>query len=187
MKIYTKTGDKGETSLIYGERVLKDDARVEAYGTCDEANSLIGLAMVAIPKEEKWKDFLKTFHLIQTKLFHVGAELATPKGRKVAWPITEDDVLYLEKKIDQWDKSLESLANFVLPGGSQAGATLHLARAVVRRAERKTIAINRNEEVNPIVIQYLNRLSDLLFVAARYANDQLGQAEPNLHEERSGE
>src|SRR5699024_10066184 len=149
MKIYTKTGDQGETSLIYGQRVLKSDERVEAYGTCDEANSWIGLALAEIPDEEPWLDFLNTFHLIQTKIFHVGSELATPRGKKVAWPITIEDVLFLEQRIDQWESSLEPLAHFVLPGGSRAGATLHVARTVVRRAERKAILIGETDQVNP--------------------------------------
>jgi len=186
MKIYTKSGDKGETSLIYGLRVSKNAERVEAYGTCDEANSFIGLALSYIPKESKWKSFLNTFHIVQTKLFHVGAELATPNGKKVAWPILEEDVAHLEKAIDEWDSTLDPLTNFVLPGGSQAGAALHTARTVVRRAERKAISIRQEEEVSPIVIKYLNRLSDFLFVAARYVNRELGTIEPTLHEEKNG-
>src|SRR5699024_4993451 len=130
-----------------------------------------------------WLDFLNTFHLIQTKIFHVGSELATPRGKKVAWPITIEDVLFLEQRIDQWESSLEPLAHFVLPGGSRAGATLHVARTVVRRAERKAILIGETDQVNPVVIQYLNRLSDCLFIAARYVNRQFGQIEPALHEE----
>lgn len=184
MKIYTKSGDKGETSLVYGLRVPKNSDRVEAYGTCDEANSFIGLALSDIPNEGKWKDLLEIFHIVQTKLFHVGSELATPNGKKVAWPISNVDVSYLEEKIDQWDAGLDPLTTFVLPGGSKAGATLHVARTVVRRAERMAITIRQEEDVNPIVIQYLNRLSDFLFVAARYVNRELGRIEPNLHEEK---
>ncbi|RKD21012.1 ATP:cob(I)alamin adenosyltransferase [Ammoniphilus oxalaticus] len=185
MKIYTKSGDKGETSLVYGQRVPKDNERVEAYGACDEANSFIGVAMAEIPTEGRWGHFQKAFHVIQTKLFHVGAELSTPSGKKVTWPITAEDVLFLEQKIDQWELSLEPLSKFILPGGSKAGAMLHVARTVVRRAERRAISIGRMEEVNPIVIQYLNRLSDLLFIAARYVNCQLGKPEPTLHEASS--
>lgn len=187
MKIYTKTGDKGETSLIYGERVAKDDARVEAYGTCDEANSLIGLALVDVPRDERWDDFLETLRRVQTTLFHVGSELATPSGKKAPRSLAEEDVLFLENKIDQWNASLPPLFRFVLPGGGKVGATLHVARTVVRRAERKAISIGRKEPIHPLVIQYLNRLSDLLYVAARYANVQMGQAEQELQEERKGE
>jgi len=182
MKIYTKSGDKGETSLIYGQRVSKSDARVEAYGTCDEANSMIGLALSYLRNEyfEEKEYFLKVFHKIQTTLFHVGAELATPKGKTVKWTLSSDDVKELESVIDQWDAQLTPLTNFILPGGHEAGATLHVARTIVRRAERCAVVI---EEVNPNVLSYLNRLSDLLFVAARYINVQLGEKEKNLHEE----
>lgn len=182
MKIYTKSGDKGETSLVYGQRVPKNDARVEAYGTCDEANSLIGMALSFIPNEEKWKELLDIFHVVQTKLFHVGAELATPAGKKVGWPITDGDITFLEETIDKWDSTLPPLTNFVLPGGSKAGSTLHVARTVARRAERMAIAIQQQEEVNPVVIKYLNRLSDFLFVAARLVNREMGNPEPTLHD-----
>ncbi|WP_047152387.1 cob(I)yrinic acid a,c-diamide adenosyltransferase [Aneurinibacillus tyrosinisolvens] len=183
MKIYTKSGDKGETSLIYGVRVPKYDLRVDAYGTCDEANSAIGLALSYLPEEEEWTEFRSVFHIIQTKLFHVGAELATPAGKEVGWKLEEADVQFLEKSIDKWDEQLPALTNFVLPGGASSGAGLHFARTVVRRAERKAIALRESGEVNPTVIRYLNRLSDFLFVAARYANHKLGKIEPALHQE----
>ncbi|OAJ72972.1 cob(I)yrinic acid a c-diamide adenosyltransferase [Brevibacillus sp. SKDU10] len=182
MKIYTKTGDKGQTSLVYGVRVPKHAPRVEVYGTCDEANSHVGAAVSFLPKEHKWAELLETFHLIQTKLFHIGAELATPEGKKVGWPIVDEDVDYLEKQIDCLDAKLLPLTNFVLPGGHPAGAALHVARTVVRRAERGATQLMETEPINPIAIKYLNRLSDFLFVAARYVNSQLGEAEPNLHE-----
>jgi cob(I)alamin adenosyltransferase len=184
MKIYTKTGDKGTTSLIYGERVAKHDLRVEAYGTCDEANSAIGTALSKITAEtfSDAEDFLATFHKVQTVLFHVGAELATPKGKKVQWELKNEDIEMLEKKMDQWDEHLPQLTNFILPGGSEAGAQLHLARTIARRAER--IATSIGEDVNPIVLSYLNRLSDFLFVAARYVNFQLKADEKTLHEEK---
>lgn len=182
MKIYTKSGDKGETSLVYGQRVLKNDVRVEAYGTCDEANSIIGMALSFIPAEDNWKELLDIFRVVQTKLFHVGAEIATPKGKKVGWPIMEDDITFLEETIDRWDATLPPLTNFVLPGGSKAGSTLHVARTVARRAERMAIDIQQVEVVNPIVIKYLNRLSDFLFVAARLVNREMGKTEPTLHD-----
>ncbi|HJV45575.1 MAG TPA: cob(I)yrinic acid a,c-diamide adenosyltransferase [Bacillota bacterium] len=181
MKIYTKSGDKGETSLVYGDRVPKHSIRVEAYGTCDEANSMIGLALSNLPREEEWNSLQEIFHIIQTKLFHVGAELATPVGKKVGWPLVEEDVAFLEENIDQLDQTLPPLTNFILPGGSVAGAALHVARTMARRAERHAVAIAEVDEVNPVVIKYLNRLSDFLFVVARYVNVKLGKQEPTLH------
>jgi len=180
LKIYTKSGDKGETSLVFGERVPKNDPRVEAYGTCDEANSFIGLALSCLDQDEKWQQLRETFHVIQTKLFHIGSEFATPAGKKVSWPILEEDVLFLEREIDRLNAELSELTNFILPGGSLAGAALHVARTVVRRAERAAISIL--ESVNPITIKYLNRLSDYLFVAARYVNAKDGRSESILHQ-----
>ena len=182
MKIYTRTGDKGQTSLVYGTRVLKTDLRVEAYGTCDEANSMIGLALSHIHDLDfEGKDKLQqVFHVIQTDLFHVGAELATPEGKKVGWVLNKESITDMELYIDELNEELPPFKNFILPGGHPAGATLHVARTIVRRAERKAIAIG--EGVNPLVIAYLNRLSDLLFVAARFLNLRLGRLEPTLHE-----
>jgi cob(I)alamin adenosyltransferase len=182
MKIYTKTGDKGTTSLIYGQRVAKNDLRVEAYGTCDETNSMIGLALSQLNRENfQGKEIIeKAYHKIQTNLFHVGAELATPKGKEVKWCLTEADIAEMEKQIDEWDAVLPQLSNFILPGGHPAGAAFHVARTIARRAERCSVAMG--EEVNPLVLAYLNRLSDLLFVTARYVNHQLGQSEQTLHQ-----
>jgi cob(I)alamin adenosyltransferase len=182
MKIYTKTGDKGTTSLVYGQRVSKADRRVEAYGTCDEANSLIGLGLSYIKNEyfEERDEFESVFHKIQTTLFHVGAELATPAGKEVKWKVRKEDVDELEMTIDKWDSALSPLSNFILPGGHPAGAALHTARTVVRRAEREAVGVD--EEISPLVLSYLNRLSDFLFVAARYINNQLGEKELNLHQ-----
>jgi len=182
MKIYTKSGDKGETSLVYGVRVPKYSARVEAYGTCDEANSNIGLALSLLPETGEWQELRKVFHIVQTKLFHVGAELATPEGKKVGWPIQEEDVTFLEQQIDAMDAQLPPLTNFVLPGGHPAAAALHVARTVARRAERNASHVGQQEQVNTAVLKYLNRLSDFLFVAARYVNMKTGKVEPNLHE-----
>ncbi|WP_458415333.1 cob(I)yrinic acid a,c-diamide adenosyltransferase [Schinkia sp. CFF1] len=181
MKIYTKTGDKGTTSLVYGERVSKTDPLVEAYGTCDEANSLIGLALSYIKKEDLpgKKEINEVFHRIQTSLFHVGAEISTPAGKEVKWKVSEKDISELELVMDQWDEKLPALQNFILPGGHPAGAALHVARTIVRRAERKAVAIG---EVNPLVLSYLNRLSDFLFVAARYINYCLKEEETGLHQ-----
>ncbi|HET7579315.1 MAG TPA: cob(I)yrinic acid a,c-diamide adenosyltransferase [Bacillales bacterium] len=181
MNIYTKSGDKGTTSLLYGKRVSKTDARVEAYGTCDEANSVIGAALSQLPGNvfEGQAEFLEIFHKVQTMLFHVGAELSTPAGKKVHWTVSEEDVSFLENAIDNWSEILPPLKNFILPGGTPAGASLHAARTVVRRAERRANLID--EDINPLVLSYLNRLSDFLFVAARYVNHKMGTGEPVLH------
>lgn len=180
MRIYTRSGDKGTTSLVYGSRVAKDDIRVEAYGTCDEVNSMIGVA-TSFLHDVKWgekESFLHTMHTIQTILFHVGAELATPTDRVVAWKLKQSHIDDLEKAIDTWDSDLPSLTNFILPSGHPASAMLHTARTVARRAERNVVTMEREVgDVNPLVISYLNRLSDTLFVAARYVNDSLGGEE----------
>lgn len=185
MNIYTKTGDKGTTSLLYGKRVSKTDARVEAYGTCDEANSMIGVALSQLPEEAfaEQSQFLEVFHKVQTMLFHVGAELSTPEGKKVHWPVSEEDAVFLEKMIDEWNEILPPLKKFILPGGAETGASLHTARTIVRRAERRANLID--EQINPAVLVYLNRLSDFLFVAARYANYQMGIKESVLHDDLS--
>jgi cob(I)alamin adenosyltransferase len=176
MKIYTRSGDKGKTSLLYGERVKKSDQRVEAYGTCDEANSAIGLALslLVLADQEEEKDIKETLNHVQTTLFYVGAELATPIGKKVMSTVTEIHVRELEVCIDRWEENLKELKNFILPGGDSAAAALHMARTIVRRAERCTVDI---DQVNPIIIAYLNRLSDLLFVAGRYVNSQKGKGD----------
>lgn len=181
MKIYTKSGDNGTTSLVYGERINKNDVRVEAYGTCDEANSLIGLALSYITYEQssELEEVRKVFQRIQTILFHVGAELATPIGKEVKWQLTENDVKYLEEMIDQWDAIIPPLKNFILPGGHPSGAAFHTARTVIRRAERCVVTVGNT---NPLVLSYLNRLSDLLFVGARFVNHHLGVVENILHD-----
>ncbi|MFC7064234.1 cob(I)yrinic acid a,c-diamide adenosyltransferase [Halobacillus seohaensis] len=183
MRIYTRSGDKGQTSLIYGDRVAKNDLRVESYGTCDEANSSIGVALSHLEREE-WEDkksFMAVMHKIQTILFHVGAELATPKGKEVQWQLKKEHIDELEKHIDQWDENLTPLKNFILPSGHEASAGLHMSRTIARRAERMAVALESEGELNnPLVVSYLNRLSDLLFVAARYVNQCLGGNEVPL-------
>ncbi|WP_027964196.1 cob(I)yrinic acid a,c-diamide adenosyltransferase [Halalkalibacillus halophilus] len=178
MRIYTRSGDKGTTSLIYGERVKKSDIRVDAYGTCDEANSMIGIARSHLANEtfETKDQVVEALHQVQTILFHVGAELATPKGKDVMWKLKKEHVEDLEKSIDQWDKSLEPLNNFILPSGHPSAASLHSARTIVRRAERTAVALD-DELENELVVSYLNRLSDFLFVAARYVNLKTGGEE----------
>ena len=183
MKIYTRTGDKGQTSLVYGQRVNKDDLRVEAYGTCDEANSMIGLAISYLEDESfEGKEKLVPFLLkIQTIIFHVGAELATPNGKEVKWKLSDNHIKELESEMDILSEELPPLKNFILPGGSKSGATLHCARTIVRRAERSAVSIH--DGISPNVLSYLNRLSDYLFVAGRYVNAQLKKAEPELRPE----
>ncbi|MBA2176562.1 cob(I)yrinic acid a,c-diamide adenosyltransferase [Halobacillus locisalis] len=182
MRIYTRSGDKGQTSLIYGQRVSKDDLRVDAYGTCDEANSAIGVALSHL-KGEEWEgkeSFMHDMQKIQTILFHVGAELATPKGKEVQWELKKEHIDGLERSIDAWDEELPPLKNFILPSGHQASAGFHFARTVVRRAERSAVGLG-DEIDNPYVVSYLNRLSDLLFVAARYVNKSVGGTETTLN------
>jgi len=167
-KIYTKTGDKGDTGLVGGARRPKYDLRVEAYGTVDETNSVIGL--VRLHTRGEYDQMLKR---IQHDLLDVGADLATPygKGPDKSLRITGVQVTRLEKEIDAMNARLAPLPSFVLPGGTEASAYLHLARTVTRRAERITCALATVEKINPVSIQYLNRLSDFLFVLARVAND----------------
>ncbi|NBJ71436.1 MULTISPECIES: cob(I)yrinic acid a,c-diamide adenosyltransferase [Clostridia] len=179
MRIYTRSGDKGKTSLIYGERVNKNDLRVEAYGTCDEANSMIGLAISFLEEKSFPKKITVIQELIrvQTLLFYVGSEIATPADKEVPWQLKEEHIQTLEKQIDHWDEQLEPLTNFILPSGVQAASAVHVARTVTRRAERLAVAI---ENVNPLAIAFLNRLSDYLFVAARYINQSLKGEERSL-------
>lgn len=174
MRIYTRSGDKGTTGLVYGSRVPKDDMRVDAYGTCDEANSMIGLALSHL-NDVQWEgkqDFLDKMYRVQTILFHVGAELSTPKDREVAWELREDHITELEEQIDVWSEDLPALTQFILPSGHSASSSLHLARTVVRRAERVAVSV-QDELQSTLPISYLNRLSDYLFVAARFVNHAL--------------
>ncbi|GAB4017236.1 cob(I)yrinic acid a,c-diamide adenosyltransferase [Spirosoma migulaei] len=172
MKIYTKTGDKGQTALIGGRRVSKADLRIDAYGTVDELNSWIGLVRDQ-PVNDNRKELLKE---IQDRLFTVGAELATDpeKAPKRAIPIIiPDDVFQLEQAMDAMDAELPDLRAFVLPGGNQAVSFCHLARTVCRRAERLVISLLEESPVDELVIQYLNRLSDYLFVLSRKMAQEL--------------
>lgn len=169
MKIYTKTGDDGTTGLFGGGRVDKDDVRVEAYGTVDELLSVLGVARAAHAPSVIDELIVR----LQDDLFTLGAELATVSGKESKLPVRllgPDDVARLESTIDQMEASLPPLSNFVLPGGSSAAAALHHARAVSRRAERRVLSASRSVPVRREVLVYLNRLSDLLFVAARFAN-----------------
>lgn len=165
MKIYTKTGDEGTTGLLGGTRVPKSNLRIEAYGTVDELNSYVGLLRDQAINEER-KDLLK---LIQDRLFTIGADLATAPGKdKVVKPdLVEADIDLLESEMDNMEESLPALTSFILPGGHQSVSFAHLARCVCRRAERIAVALNETESVDPIVLKYLNRLSDFLFVLGR--------------------
>lgn len=169
MKIYTKTGDVGETSLFTGERVKKSHNRVDLYGTVDELNSIIGLAR-AFGKDDILNDHLK---YLSNLLFKFGADLATPDSpsikRKVD-RITEQDVTDFEKKIDLYDTEIPPLKTFILPGGTKRSAFLHQARTVCRRGERIAVEIMDIENLGDFAIPFMNRLSDYLFAAARYAN-----------------
>jgi cob(I)alamin adenosyltransferase len=176
MKIYTKTGDGGETSLFGGGRVPKDDARVEAYGAVDELNATVGVARSLSPDPEIECDLAR----IQSELFSVGAELATPHENKAheAIPVLDAGwTLALEQRMDAWDQELPPLTSFVLPFGSRLATALHVARATCRRAERRSVALSHLAAIDPAVVVYLNRLSDFLFEAARVANLRAGVSE----------
>lgn len=166
MKIYTKTGDKGTTALIGGTRVPKDDLRIESYGTVDELNSYIGLLRDQNPSDIVEFDVLVE---IQDRLFTLGAHLATfdERGKKRVPPIFLSDVENLEQSIDRISDNLEPIRTFVLPGGHQSVSFCHIARCVCRRAERNTVKLSREIEVDELVLKYLNRLSDYLFALSR--------------------
>jgi len=175
MKIYTRSGDEGQTSLFAGGRISKSHLRLQAYGTVDELNAVLGLAAsagvggsVAGPLER-----------VQGELFVLGADLATPLDAQPKWlvRVSAEMTARLEQEIDVWQAALPELHNFILPGGAMGGAFLHQARTVCRRAERWLVALQEHEAINPEALRYLNRLSDWLFVAARAANQEAGQLE----------
>lgn len=172
MKIYTKTGDEGETGLFGGGRVPKDDPRVRAYGDVDELNAALGMAAAQAPDGFE-AALLQT---IQRDLFNIGAELATPDPAKLrSIPIGAAGVGALEEAIDNYEEQLPPLKNFILPGGTPKACAFHVARTVCRRAERAVVLLSRDQQVNPLIIHYLNRLSDLLFVLARAVNAKAGK------------
>ena len=181
MKIYTKTGDKGETSLYGGTRVSKAAARVESYGTLDELNAFIGLAKAEISDEK----VLNQLQKIQFDLFTVGSEAATPTDKmflangksRLDLLISEEEIMELERWMDNFDAELEPLQFFILPSGGKAAASVHVCRTVCRRAERAMVYLNETEEVRPELIKYLNRLSDYLFILARYISKISGEKE----------
>jgi len=175
-KIYTRTGDDGTTALATGERRPKSDLRIETFGTVDETNAAIGLARSLLG--ESWGEVDAMLARIQNDLFDLGADLATPEGgkerKREALRVVDRQVERLEREIDTLNADLQPLTSFVLPGGSQAAAALHLARTIARRAERQTVALAAHEPgmVGDAAIRYVNRLSDFLFVASRWVNDR---------------
>lgn len=182
MKIYTRTGDKGETSLFTGERLGKNEPVIEAIGTVDECNSCIGLAVSMIKDGEDWNVIRDQLETIQHALFDVGAALATPRTRAANAKIDKtrfdhDATTQLEHWIDVMDAKLPPLHAFILPGGHPCGATLHLARSICRRAERLVVPLHKKLDVSDNVLIYLNRLSDYLFVLSRFVNHLAGLPE----------
>ena len=180
-KVYTRTGDRGETALVGGRRVAKDSQRIVAYGAIDELNSVLGIVR-ALATKESTKGAARLVELLkrlQNELFDLGSELATPPDMDYEgmWRVSEAEVLDLERPIDECQTTLEPLKSFILPGGGAAGAFLHQARTVCRRAEVETLRLSRAEAVSPFVLRYLNRLSDLLFVLARWIAKQDGEPE----------
>jgi cob(I)alamin adenosyltransferase len=176
-RIYTKTGDAGTTGLGGGQRVPKDSRRVETYGTVDELNSQIGLALSLGLCERLATELPR----IQNELFDLGSDLATPAVSQARHPVPTVEPRHIERLealIDELNEVVGPLANFLLPGGSVGAAALHVARTVCRRAERQATALARDEPIGPTVLPYLNRLSDALFVMARYENHERGVAEP---------
>jgi len=176
-RIYTRTGDDGTTGLGTGQRVPKTDLRIEACGAVDELNAQLGVVLASAPAA----DLVEPLRRIQNELFHLGADLCVPEADKAQRPgprIEPRHVDALEQLIDGLNDQLPPLANFILPGGSPAASQLHLARAVCRRAEREVLRLAEREPVGPHVVQYLNRLSDALFVLARWQNHQAGVSDP---------
>jgi cob(I)alamin adenosyltransferase len=176
MKIYTKAGDAGQTSLFGGGTVDKDDPRVETYGEVDELSAAIALARALGADPEVERQLVR----VQDELLCLGADLATPPGSKARGAVPTVEAAWvedLERAIDTWQKELPALTEFVLPGPGRAAAALHLARTVCRRAERRAVALHRHAAVGPLVLVYLNRLSDFLFVAARLQAKREGAAE----------
>src|SRR3954454_20968378 len=171
-KIYTRTGDEGETSLLGGRRVRKDDARIEAIGSVDEVNAAIGVVRVELARSGVAPDGLDTeLGTIQHRLFDLGAELAGSASNSVrVGAINDDDAAALEASIDRYEEKLEPLRQFILPGGAAAAAQLHVARCVCRRCERRLVELSARDAVRPEALRYINRLSDWLFVVARVVN-----------------
>lgn len=174
VKIYTKTGDQGRTSLFGGKRVIKDDLRIDAYGNVDELNSLIGVIIA----ESGNKEVVKKLTRVQAELMVLGSDLSSPLELRLNTPrVTKVFIARLEREIDNWVKQLPKLKNFILPGGSATSARLHFARSVTRRAERTFARLAKSDNINKFAVIYINRLSDWLFVLARYVNMKDGSKE----------
>ena len=184
MKIYTRTGDKGETGLIGGKRVSKDNSRIFAYGSVDELNSHIGLAISLLSLKDKvlFRDVINLLTRVQNDLFIIGSDLADPRSLSETQTqnqhktprVTKNMISHLEVTIDKFEMQLTPIAFFILPGGSIESSSLHISRSIARRAEIATIALSKSETINLNIIVYLNRLSDLLFVCGRLVNKGLG-------------
>lgn len=179
MKIYTKTGDLGETSLYGGKRLSKADIKIESYGTVDELNSSLGIVVAMLKEKNILTETIEQLISIQSRLFDIGTHLAAEKGKKnlILPEINQQHIAILENQIDEWQAQLPELKNFILPGGNSIAAQTHVARTICRRAERLIVLLHQQETVLPILIQYLNRLSDYLFVLARYINLRLHSEE----------
>ncbi len=182
-RVYTRTGDKGDTALVGGHRVPKDSPRIEAYGVIDELNSILGLARafnaenLKRGKKYRWLD--EILRRLQNELFDLGSELATPEDAVYdgMFRVGENEVTALERLMDECQKGLAPLKSFVLPGGGRVGGFLHQARTVCRRAERRILALSRAESISEWPLKYVNRLSDLLFVLSRWVGKHLGETE----------
>ncbi|MDU0156617.1 cob(I)yrinic acid a,c-diamide adenosyltransferase [Bacillus cabrialesii] len=172
MKLYTKTGDKGQTSLV-GGRTDKDSLRVESYGTIDELNSFVGLALAELSGQSGFEDLTAELLNIQHELFDCGGDLAKVTERK-GYKLTEESVSFLEKRIDAYTAEAPELKKFILPGGSKGASLLHAARTITRRAERRVVSLMKSEQIHETVLRYLNRLSDYFFAAARVVNVRSG-------------
>ena len=180
MKIYTKTGDKGETGLIGGKRIPKSDPRIISYGLIDELNSNVGLtiSLLNLKNNNLFSDLIDLLIKIQNDLFAIGSDLADPTypmENKYKIPRTDEKmVLYLESEIDKFEKEVVPITFFILPGGSIESSILHVSRSIARRTETAVTALSKSQTINPAILIYLNRLSDLLFVAARLVNKRIG-------------
>jgi cob(I)alamin adenosyltransferase len=189
-RIYTKTGDGGETRLVGGQKVSKGAARIEAYGTVDELSAVLGIARVLLEAKDAPAGaaaLALVLRRVQNQLFNLGSDLATrPEDLGASQPVIRDEhVTALEREIDGWNEALPPLRSFVLPGGGPVAAHLHLARTVCRRAERAVVRTAELESVRPEALRYLNRLSDALFVMSRHAARLSGEAEPLWEPERT--
>lgn len=188
-KIYTRTGDKGQTSLFTGQRLPKNDPFIEAIGTVDELNCTIGVALAYIGKDTEFKNVKTQLETVQHALFDLGAALATPRTKAAENKLNKtrfdsDGTVLLEKWIDEMEETLPELHTFILPGGNTVGAMLHLARSICRRAERLVVPLYSQSDVSETVLVYLNRLSDYLFVLSRFVNHVTRQPEISWQQHR---